>query len=54
MRKRTTLNLDQDLIRGVKIPDLLIAARAERYGFPVVHYDRDFEVIADVTGQASR
>lgn len=38
--------------RGRKIPDLLIAAAAERLGLNVLHYDRDFERIAKVTGQA--
>lgn len=37
--------------RGVKIADLLIAAAAESAGLVVLHYDRDFEVIAQVTGQ---
>jgi predicted nucleic acid-binding protein len=40
--------------RQVKLPDLLIAAAAENAGIPVCHYDRDFEVIAEVTGQAVR
>jgi predicted nucleic acid-binding protein len=34
--------------------DLLIAAVAERAGWPVVHYDRHFELIAEVTGQPMR
>ena len=38
-------------LRGRKLPDLLIAAAAERRGLTVLHYDRDFELIADVTGQ---
>jgi predicted nucleic acid-binding protein len=40
--------------RRVKPPDLLIAAAAELAGLPVVHYDRDFEVIGSVTGQPMR
>jgi len=40
--------------RQVKIPDLLVAAAAESAGMPVCHYDRDFEVIAAVTGQPTR
>ena len=40
--------------RQVKIPDLLIAAVAGRYGIPVVHYDPDFDVIASVTSQPTR
>lgn len=38
--------------RAVAIPDLIIAAVAERHDIPVLHYDHDFEVIAEVTGQA--
>ena len=37
--------------RGRKVPDLLIAAAAERRGLRLLHYDRDFEHIAHVTGQ---
>jgi predicted nucleic acid-binding protein len=38
--------------RSVSIPDLLIAATAERYGLAVLHYDGDYERIAAITGQA--
>ena len=38
-------------LRGRKVPDLLIAAAAEIEGMVVLHYDRDFEIIAGVTGQ---
>lgn len=38
--------------RGRKIPDLVIAAVAERLGLIVLHYDQDFELIAEVTGQS--
>jgi predicted nucleic acid-binding protein len=37
--------------RGAKIADLLIAAAAESAGLVVLHYDHDFDLIADVTGQ---
>lgn len=37
--------------RGVTHTDLLIAAAAEVHGLPLVHYDRDFDAIAQVTGQ---
>ena len=37
--------------RGASLPDLLIAAVAERADLTVLHYDRDFELIASVTGQ---
>lgn len=40
--------------RGVPLPDLLIAACAERAGLAVLHYDRDFERIAELTGQPTR
>ncbi len=33
------------------IPDLVIAAAAESAGLTVLHYDADFERIAEVTGQ---
>lgn len=37
--------------RGVKIPDLLIAAAAETVGVQVLHYDHDYDLIASITGQ---
>jgi predicted nucleic acid-binding protein len=37
--------------RGLTVPDLLIAAVAERAGLIVLHYDSDFDRIASVTGQ---
>ena len=40
--------------RRVALPDLLIAAAAELAELPVLHYDRDFELIAAVTGQPVR
>jgi predicted nucleic acid-binding protein len=40
--------------RGVALPDLLIASTAERHQVPVVHYDHDYELIAEVTGQPMR
>jgi predicted nucleic acid-binding protein len=40
--------------RQVKIPDLLVAAAGEHAGLTVCHYDRDFDVIAAVTGQPVR
>ena len=38
--------------RSVSIPDLLIAATAERFSLTVLHYDGDYERIAACTGQA--
>jgi hypothetical protein len=37
--------------RGPKPVDLLIAATAEIHGVTLLHYDRHFDLIADVTGQ---
>ncbi|MEW9546858.1 PIN domain nuclease [Nonomuraea sp. NPDC050783] len=37
--------------RTVGPGDLLIAACAEVHGATVLHYDRDFDVISEVTGQ---
>lgn len=37
--------------RAAKVPDLLIAAIAECENLTVLHVDKDFELIADVTNQ---
>ena len=37
--------------RAPSIPDLLIAATAELGELVVLHVDKDFELIADITGQ---
>ncbi len=37
--------------RAPSVPDLLIAATAELAGLVVLHLDKDFELIADLTGQ---
>jgi predicted nucleic acid-binding protein len=37
--------------RGPSIPDLLIAATAELVGLTVLHVDKDFELISELTGQ---
>ena len=37
--------------RAPAVPDLLIAATAELAGLTVLHHDKDFDIIADVTGQ---
>ena len=37
--------------RAASIPDLLIAATAELAQLTVLHYDKDFELIAAITGQ---
>ena len=37
--------------RAVGLPDLVIAAVAERAGLVVLHYDGDYDFVAEVTGQ---
>jgi hypothetical protein len=46
-----SLLADRGQHRAPSIPDLIIAATAELAGLTVLHLDKDFEVIADVTGQ---
>jgi predicted nucleic acid-binding protein len=46
-----TLLADRGQHRAASIPDLLIAATAELSGLTVLHLDKDFEVIADISGQ---
>jgi len=40
--------------RSVKHADLLIAAAAEAAGVAVLHYDEDYDRIAEITGQPTR
>lgn len=42
---------DRGQHRAPSIPDLVIAATAELAGLTVLHLDKDFEIIAAVTGQ---
>ena len=42
---------DRGQHRAPSIPDLVIAATAELTGLTVLHLDKDFDLIADVTGQ---
>lgn len=42
---------DRGQHRAPSIPDLLIAAVAELASLTVLHVDKDFELIAEVTGQ---
>lgn len=37
--------------RAASLPDLIIAAVAERHGCTIVHYDSDYDRIAGITGQ---
>jgi predicted nucleic acid-binding protein len=41
-------------IRAVGLPDLLIAAVAERERVTVLHYDGDYDFIAQITGQPTQ
>lgn len=41
-------------MKGRKVPDLLIAAAAEREDLTVLHYDNDFDLIAEATGQPTQ
>jgi hypothetical protein len=42
---------DRGQHRAASIPDLLVAATAEMVGLILLHVDKDFELIASVTGQ---
>jgi predicted nucleic acid-binding protein len=42
---------DRGQHRAPSLPDLIIAAIAELAGLIVLHLDKDFEVIADITAQ---
>jgi len=46
-----TLLADRGQHRAPSVPDLIIAAIAETAGLVVLHNDKDFELIADITGQ---
>lgn len=46
-----TLLADRGQHRAPSVPDLIIAAIAESAGLVVLHSDKDFDLIADVTGQ---
>ncbi|CAN5373653.1 PIN domain nuclease [soil metagenome] len=37
--------------RAAGVPDLLVAATAQAAGLTVLHYDRDFDLVAALTGQ---
>jgi predicted nucleic acid-binding protein len=42
---------DRGQHRASSIPDLIIAATAELAGLTVLHLDKDFDIIAQITGQ---
>jgi predicted nucleic acid-binding protein len=46
-----TLLADRGQHRAPSVPDLIIAATAESAGLVVLHNDKDFELIAEITGQ---
>jgi len=46
-----TLLADRGQHRVPSVPDLIIAATAELAGLTVLHCDKDFDLIASVTGQ---
>ena len=46
-----TLLADRGQHRAPSIPDLIIAATAELASLTVLHLDKDFEIIAEITGQ---
>lgn len=48
-----TLLADRGHHRAPSVPDLLVAATAEAAGLAVLHDDKDFDLIAEVTGQAT-
>lgn len=46
-----TLLADRGQHRAPSIPDQIIAATAELAGLTILHLDKDFEIIAAITGQ---
>jgi predicted nucleic acid-binding protein len=52
---RRAIDIQAELARTgrhrVPIPDLIIAATAEAAGLTLLHYDRDYDLIAEVTRQ---
>jgi predicted nucleic acid-binding protein len=46
-----TLLADRGQHRATSLPDLLIAATAELAGLVLLHLDKDFELIAEITSQ---
>jgi predicted nucleic acid-binding protein len=46
-----TLLSDRGQHRAPSIPDLIVAATAELAGLTLLHLDKDFELIAEITGQ---
>lgn len=46
-----SLLADRGHHRAPSVPDLVVAATAELAGLTLLHVDKDFELIAEVTGQ---
>jgi predicted nucleic acid-binding protein len=46
-----TLLADAGRHRAPSVPDLIVAASAELAGLVVLHLDKDFDLIAEITGQ---
>jgi predicted nucleic acid-binding protein len=44
---------DRGRHRAPSVPDLIVAATAELAGLTVLHVDKDFELIAEITGQST-
>jgi predicted nucleic acid-binding protein len=42
---------DQGKHRAPGVPDLLVAAAAELSGLTLLHLDKDFDLVAEITGQ---
>lgn len=40
--------------RAIPLPDLIVAACAESAGLTVLHYDGDYDRIAEITGQRTQ
>jgi predicted nucleic acid-binding protein len=52
IEERALLLADRGHHRTPSIPDLIIAATAELAGLSVLHLDKDFDLMAEVIGQA--
>jgi len=42
---------DRGRHRAPSVPDLIVAATAELAGLTLLHVDKDFDLIAEITGQ---
>lgn len=40
--------------RAISLPDLLLGAIAERHRVTLLHYDADFDLLSEITGQPTR